>query len=95
MADTTYHRSKDLLEAEVGDELVALDADAGQCFGFNEVATSVWKSLERPKSFSELRDELLAEYEIDDEQCSQELAELLQALFDKGLIKSEKSVEQP
>jgi hypothetical protein len=47
------------MEAELGDELVALDPNAGECFGFNSVATSVWRNLEQPKRFEQLRDALL------------------------------------
>ena len=87
MTDHLYRRSKELLEADVGDELVGLDADAGQCFGFNEVATSVWKSLEQPKTFDQLRDVLVDEYAVDEDQCSRELNQLLDDLVAKGLIR--------
>ena len=50
-----YRRAIDLMEAELGDELVALDPKAGECFGFNGVATSVWRILEEPRSFEQLR----------------------------------------
>jgi len=82
----TYRRAKDLMEAEIGAELVALDAEGGSCFGFNEVATSVWRSLEQPRTFDELRDELTASYEVSTEQCSSELQELIADLLRKGLI---------
>jgi Coenzyme PQQ synthesis protein D (PqqD) len=81
-----YRRAAELMEAELGDELVALDPNAGDCFGFNNVATSVWRQLEVPKSFSQLRDALLEEYEVEPEQCSRELKELLDDLAAKGLV---------
>lgn len=83
---TTYRRTVDLMEAELGDELVALDPDAGACFGFNSVATSVWRLLAEPRSFEQLRDALLDEYDVEIEQCASELRELLQDLSDKGLV---------
>jgi hypothetical protein len=76
------------MEAEIGNELVALDADAGHCFGFNEVATSVWRSLATPKSLDQLRDELLTEYDVSREQCTSELAELLGDMVAKGLLET-------
>lgn len=79
------------MEADIGDELVALDAKAGKCFGFNEVATSVWRSLEAPKSFNELRDELLDEYDVVEDQCTRELEELLEDLISKQLIEKSQS----
>jgi hypothetical protein len=86
MTDAVYSRAVQLMEADVGNELVALDPDAGNCFGFNEVATSVWRSLEQPKTFEQLRKELLSEYEVDSEQCSRELDSLLEDMVAKRLL---------
>ena len=86
MTDAVYSRAVKLMEADLEDELVALDPDAGKCFGFNNVATSVWKSLEQPKSFEQLLSELLDTYEIDEEQCDRELHMLLEDLIAKQLI---------
>ena len=50
-----YERAAQLLEADLGDELMALDVEGGTCFGFNAVATGVWraKGTENGKPFSE------------------------------------------
>jgi len=81
-----YKKAVELLEADIADELVALDPNAGECFGFNNVATTVWRHLEEPKSLEQLRDALLDEYEVDSEQCTRELQELLDDLSAKGLV---------
>lgn len=86
MSDPQYQRASELMEADVGDELVALDPDRGNCFGFNSVATSVWRALAEPRSFNQLRDALLDEYEVGEEQCSSELLALLQDMEARGLI---------
>ena len=91
MPGPVYSRSIELMEAPLGDELVGLDAKAGFCFGFNEVATSVWRSLERPKRFEDLRRELLEQYDVDEEQCAIELRELLANMLAKGLITQERA----
>ncbi|MBA3512362.1 PqqD family protein [Sphingomonas sp.] len=82
-----YERATQLLEADLGDELLALDAEGGHCFGFNSVATGVWRQLVGPKSFDELHGALLAEYDVDSEQCRAELRELLDDLVERGLIR--------
>lgn len=74
------------MEAELGDELVALDPAAGQCFGFNNVATSVWRQLEQPKDLNQLKDALAAEYDVEPERCERELKDLLDDLCEKRLI---------
>jgi hypothetical protein len=84
-----YSRAVDLMEAELGDELVALDPKAGKCFGFNSVATSVWRELEQPKDFDQLRDAIIEKYDVDPEQCTRELKELLGDLCAKRLVTKE------
>ena len=86
MVQERFRRSAQLLEAEVGDELVALDPGKGSCFGFNSVAASVWRALEQPRSFDELSDRLLDEYEVDSDQCRAELSELLEQMTSSGLV---------
>ncbi len=76
------------MEAEFGDELVALDPAAGECFGFNGVASTVWRLLERPSTASGLKQSLLLEYDVDPAQCEAELDELLDDLVKRGLVRS-------
>jgi hypothetical protein len=82
----TYRRATELMEAEIGDELVALQPELGLCFGFNDVATEVWKQLQTPKSFEDIKVHLLAGYDVDDRQCSSDLDELLAQMIERGLI---------
>lgn len=81
-----YYRKTELLEAELGAEIVALDADSGICFGFNEVASTVWRLLEKPRSSDEIRRALEDEYDVGSEQCRSELSELLDELVEKGVV---------
>lgn len=86
MDDILYQRTVSMLEADLGDELVALDATGGNCFGFNSVATSIWRHLASPRSFDEIEQALLAEYDVDRGRCRAELRELLDDFVDKGLV---------
>ena len=75
-----YERAVHLLEAELGDEILTLDPAAGQCFGFNPVAASIWRRLAQPAGFDELKQTLL-----------EELRELMQVLVDRGLVRHSNS----
>lgn len=86
MSEPKYQHKREVLEAGVGGELVALDLGSGDCFGFNLVAADIWQSLAQARGFDELRDELLDQYEVGADQCSLELQELLDELVAKGLI---------
>jgi Coenzyme PQQ synthesis protein D (PqqD) len=86
-----YQRSVELLEADIKGELVALEPRSGACFGFNGVATAVWRMLEQPQSFDEIRNRLLAEFEVGQEQCTAELGDLLTSMRDQGLVSVSRS----
>lgn len=89
MPDRVYKRSIEILEAAIGCELVTLDVKTGDCFGFNEVAASIWTALAAPRTFEELQAALTAEYDIGAEECSRELDALLNDLIEKGLVETE------
>jgi len=52
----------------------------------SSVASSVWTLLAEPRSFEELRDALLNEYEVGEEECANELRTLLADLTARNLI---------
>lgn len=81
-----YQRQAKLLEAEVATDIVALDPALGQCFGFNEVAATVWRYLAEPRSFAEIKAHLLNEFDVQAVQCASELQELLEDMTAKRLI---------
>jgi hypothetical protein len=89
MPDRVYKRSSEILEAAIGSELVTLDVKTGDCFGFNEVAATIWTALATPRTFEELKDQLVSEYDISAEECSAELGTLLEELVEKGLVATE------
>ena len=80
-------RARVLMEAELDEELVALDTEGGFCYGFNAIAASVWRQLERPRSMAELVDGFLQDFEVERQQCEADLADLLQQLAKQGLIR--------
>ena len=82
------------MEAELGDELVALDAEAGSCFGFNPVATSVWRLLATPRSFEQIETALLDEYDVEASHCRSELGDLIADMLSRGLIVEDTNAEQ-
>ena len=74
------------ISCEVNGEAVILHFDSGKYFGLNEVGALVWKMIKQPRSVRELRDAILSEYEVEPEQCEQDLLELLRELRESGLI---------
>jgi hypothetical protein len=77
------------MESPLGDELVGLHVDQGACYGFNPTAARVWQLLEQPRTVSDLREHLLAEYQVDEETCDRELRALLKQFEDHRLVAAE------
>lgn len=82
-----YVRTKQLLEAELGEDLVALDVDSGDCFGFNSVAAEIWRLLAQPQDFEALRQALTDQYDVDASECEAELRSCLSNLELQGLVR--------
>jgi Coenzyme PQQ synthesis protein D (PqqD) len=84
--DLMVERCGELIETEVDGELVALHVDNGTCYGFNGTATRIWALTEQPKRLSQLKEELLSEFDVDPETCDTQVRELLNELASDGLI---------
>lgn len=84
--DRMVRRTGEMIEAEVDGELVALHVDNGTCYGFNGTATRIWAMLEQPRRISELKEELLREFDVDPSTCEDQLKDLLDELAADGLV---------
>ena len=86
MSGPIYVRSATVLAAELRGALIAPDPDSEGLLEFGPVAAFLWRTLKRPKTFDQLRDCLLAEYDVSPEQCSEDLRRLLHDLRSNGLV---------
>jgi hypothetical protein len=78
--------AKGQLSQELKEEAVILDAHRGVYYGLNSVGSRIWQLMRHPKLVREIRDAILAEYEVDSHQCEKDLITLLDQLAAKGLI---------
>ena len=79
--------SSDHVFGDLDGEAVILHLGSGVYYGLNSVGTRVWTLIQSPISASEVREVLMAEYEVEAEVCEKELIALLNELSDRGLIK--------
>lgn len=75
-----------LLTTVVDDELIGMSVENGTCYGLNEVATRIWDLLAGPRSMGAVCAQLTDEYAIDDATCRREVAALVAALSNAGLV---------
>jgi hypothetical protein len=71
---------------ELGDEATVLHLDSWTYFGLNPVGARVWQLLREPRAVAEIRDALVAEYDVDADRCERDLLALLGDLLANQLI---------
>lgn len=70
----------------VGDETVILDLASGTYFGLDPVGARIWELLGEGKTFAEICDQMLDEYEVTREELERDTLRLAQELAEQGLI---------
>ena len=79
-------RGADITDAEVDDEIVALNIDRGTCYGLNSVGSQIWRAVVGPIRVYDICAYLLQRYRVDPSRCEREVLELLNELENEGLI---------
>jgi Coenzyme PQQ synthesis protein D (PqqD) len=78
--------SSEQISSDLGDEAVILNLKSGVYHGLNEVGARVWSFIQQAKSVKEILEMLLQEYEVNVEQCNNDLIALLSDLLAAELI---------
>jgi hypothetical protein len=78
--------SSDQVGANVDGEAVVLGLKDGIYYGLNPVGARIWSLLEQPTTVAEIRDRVVAEYDVTPERCERDLLALLERLAGHGLV---------
>jgi hypothetical protein len=74
------------LSATLDGEAVLLQPDAGVYYGMNEVATTLWDRLEEPTTVADLREVLLAEFDVEESVVDRDPQAFIEDLESAGLV---------
>ena len=85
-ADVVVRQEGDLLTTNVDGDLVGISVDKGVCYGFDAIATRVWELIETPRRFEALCAQLVAEFEVKEDECRKDVAAFLEGLSGEGLV---------
>ena len=83
---STVAASTEQVSSELSGEVVILNLKAGVYHGLDATGARVWELLQQPRKVAEIRDVLLAEYDVEPERCERDLLELLADLAGNGLL---------
>ena len=82
-----------VLFQQVDDGFVLLNVANGEYYGLNELGSRIWELLQGGQSAVELMATLRQEYDVSEQQLSQDVGQFLEILQAKGLV--EVQVEGP
>jgi hypothetical protein len=78
--------AEDQVSCDLEGEAVVLKFGTGVYHGLNEVGARAWGLVQRPATFREVLDAVVAEYDVEPEQCAQDLHALFAEMAAAGLI---------
>ena len=86
MSGAAYKLSDKALFTAVGEDIVALNVNDGQCYGMEKVTAAVWRLLDTPMSMDQICDRLVALYAVEPDVCRADVERLIGQLRSEGLI---------
>ena len=87
--DDVVRASDAQVSSRLGSDTVILELDDGVYYGLDDVGSRVWELLAQPRRVRELRDAVVAEYDVDPDRCAADLLALLSEMAERGLVEVE------
>ena len=78
----------DQISCDLAGEAAILNLQTGIYYGLDPVGASIWNQLQTPKTLADLRDAILAEYDVEPARCEHDLQDLLDKLAAQHLIQT-------
>jgi hypothetical protein len=84
--DSVVVRSSEPLSAAVGETVVLFSVQLEKYFAFDEIATAIWRAIERPVSVSAICAGLTEEFDVGMDRCAADVLAVLQQLEKRKLV---------
>lgn len=85
-SDTTIQRVNGLEFSRLDEAYLAIDSEAGYCYGLNATAGSIWDRIDAPVSVGDLCARLSRDYDANEETLRRDVLAFLSSLRESGLI---------
>ncbi|MBI3589988.1 MAG: 2OG-Fe(II) oxygenase [Candidatus Melainabacteria bacterium] len=87
--DIVLSRSQNLFFQDSKDKVLVFNPVTGVCFGLDSIGGKILKILDRPKSFFEIRNLILKEYDVGGKECEIDLRNLIRQMKINRLVCTE------
>lgn len=79
-------RRNDIDTTDLNGEIVMMDLEKGRYFSLNGVGSRIWEIIEEPIGINKIVDCLLEEYDVNRNECEENVLEFLGKLDDANII---------
>jgi hypothetical protein len=84
--DTTVSHTSGLVAADMGGQTVIMSIENGKYYSLDGIGSRIWELIGKPCTVRDLVTALLAEYEVEEERCQDNVLVFLNKMIDDGLI---------
>ena len=84
--NTVVVQTEQILTSAIDDETVLANIKTGKYYGFDALSSHIWQLLSQARPLSDVCEQLLTEYEVDQETCQGEVLAFVQKLVDTQLV---------
>lgn len=84
--NTTVKASTDQVSCDLSGDSAILDLRTGIYYGLDPVGARIWELIQQPTEVSSIVSQLLDEYDVNPEECQQDVIALLSQLLERALI---------
>jgi hypothetical protein len=81
-----YKAISEHLSCELEGEVVILNVKNGRYYGFNEVGSLIWSTIQNSISFGEIQSVVMQNYNVDEKTCLEEIEFFLDKITKADLI---------
>ncbi len=83
---TRFQRKRGMAQCAVGSEMVLMHVDKGFYYALDVIGTRIWTLSKQPTSIQFLCEQLVGDYNVDLEQCIQDVTSFVEELIEVGIL---------
>ena len=85
--DTIVVVADEVVSCDLDGEAAILDIKDGIYYGLDPIGAKIWNLIQKPLVIDEIIKTILNEYDVDKDQCTNDILELIEELLDNRLVK--------
>jgi len=84
--DSVVVASIDQISADLADEAAILNLKSGTYYGLDPVGARIWRLIRDPHTVADIHSMIVAEYDVDVDQCASDVLKFVHQLAAEGLV---------